>query len=76
MGQAKCRGSYNDRRRQAIIRDEANRIREIEKEIDRRANMSEEEKAVELKYKMVFSSYLGFAISSFNNGSFPYKLKG
>ena len=71
MGQAKRRGTFEERKCKAIVRDEANRIRRVEAERQRRANMTPEEKRIEHKNKVMFSSYLGFALSG---GYIPYKI--
>lgn len=59
MGQAKRRGTFEERKRMAITRDDADFKLKVEKEIARRANMTEKEKAAEYEMRLMFSSYMG-----------------
>lgn len=74
MGQAKRRGTFEERREQALIKAEADRLRAIEYEVSRRANMTDAEKLAEHEYKVMLSSYMGLALSSLSNGYFPFRI--
>ena len=73
MGQAKARGTFEERRMQAMVKKEADRLRAIDKEKLRLSKMTPEQKKAEFKYKIRLSQYMGVAMSISKN-CYQYKI--
>ena len=74
MGQAKARGTFEQRRMQAMVKKEADRLRAIDKEKLRLSKMTPEQKKAEFEYKIMLSQHMGFALSNLGNNYFPFKI--
>lgn len=67
MGEAKRRGTFEERKQRAIIKNEEARQLKIQKQRERRANMTEAERKKEQDFYIMTAKYL-----SLLDGYLPY----